>query len=49
MAGHMGHRRVTTKNHQLVAIDEEKNLLVLKGAVAGPAGGYCVVRSAKRA
>jgi large subunit ribosomal protein L3 len=48
MAGHMGHQRVTTKNHQLVGIDEEKNLLVLKGAVAGPAGGYCVVRSAKR-
>ncbi len=48
MPGHMGNRRVTTKNHRLVAIDEEKNLLVVKGAVPGPAGGYCLVRSAKK-
>lgn len=49
MSGHMGNCRVTTKNHVLVAIDEEKNLLVVKGAVPGPAGGYCIVRSAKKA
>lgn len=48
MAGHMGHRRITTKNHSLVAIDEEKNLLIVKGAVPGPAGGYCIVQTAKR-
>jgi large subunit ribosomal protein L3 len=48
MAGHMGNRRVTTKNHSLVAIDEENNLLVVKGAVPGPAGGYVVVRTAKK-
>ncbi|MHC4692698.1 MAG: 50S ribosomal protein L3 [Planctomycetota bacterium] len=48
MAGHMGNCRVTTKNHRLVSIDEEKNLLVVKGAVPGPSGGYCVVRSAKK-
>lgn len=45
MAGHMGNRRVTTKNHRLVAIDEQKNLLVVKGPVPGPAGGYVIVRS----
>ena len=49
MAGHMGNHRVTTKNHRLVAIDEEKNILFVKGAVPGPAGGYCLVRSAKKA
>jgi len=49
MAGHMGDRRVTTKNHRLVAIDEEKNLLVVKGAIPGPAGCYCWVSSAKKA
>lgn len=49
MPGHMGNRRVTTKNHKLVAIDEEKNLLVVKGSVPGPADGYCIVRSAKKA
>jgi large subunit ribosomal protein L3 len=48
MSGHMGHCRVTTKNHSLVSIDEQKNLLVVKGAVPGPAGGYCIVRTAKR-
>ncbi|GAH74417.1 unnamed protein product, partial [marine sediment metagenome] len=46
MAGHMGNHRVTTKNHSLVAIDEEKNLLMVKGAVPGPAGGYVIVHSA---
>jgi large subunit ribosomal protein L3 len=47
MAGHMGDRRTTTKNHVLVAIDEEKNLLVVKGTVPGPSGGYCVVKTAQ--
>lgn len=45
MAGRMGGERVTTKHHQLVAIDTEKNLLVVKGAVAGPSGGYVEIRS----
>ncbi len=48
MAGHLGHRRVTTKNHEVVSIDEERDLLVVKGSVPGPAGGYCIVRTAKR-
>jgi large subunit ribosomal protein L3 len=48
MAGHMGHCRVTTKNHSLVSIDEEKNLLVVKGSVAGPVGGYVIVRDAQK-
>ncbi len=47
MAGRMGGDRVTTKNHSLVGVDEEKNLLIVKGAVAGPAGGYVVVRTSK--
>jgi large subunit ribosomal protein L3 len=47
MAGQMGGKRTTTKNHQLVSIDEERNLLVVKGAVSGPSGGYVVVRTSK--
>jgi len=47
MGGHMGHARITSKNHPLVAIDEENNLLVVKGTVPGPAGGYCIVKKAK--
>ncbi|MHC4536749.1 MAG: 50S ribosomal protein L3 [Planctomycetota bacterium] len=49
MAGQMGNCRVTMKNHELVEVDEEKNLLIIKGSVPGPAGGYCIVRSAKKA
>ncbi|MCE5186701.1 MAG: 50S ribosomal protein L3 [Planctomycetaceae bacterium] len=45
MAGRMGGERVTTKHHRLVAIDAEKNLLVVKGAVAGPSGAYVEIRS----
>lgn len=45
MAGRMGGERVTTKHHRLIAIDEEKNLLVIKGAVAGPSGAYVEIRS----
>ncbi len=48
MAGHMGSQRVTTKNHSLVAINEEKNLLVVKGSVPGPAGAYLIVHSSKK-
>ena len=47
MAGHMGNETVTTKNHELISIDKERNLLVVKGAVAGPAGGYVVIKTAK--
>jgi large subunit ribosomal protein L3 len=47
MGGHMGHARITSKNHTVMAIDEENNLLVVKGAVPGPAGGYCIVKKAK--
>ena len=47
MPGHMGNVTVTTKNHSLVSIDEERNLLVVKGAVAGAADGYLVIKVAK--
>jgi len=49
MAGQMGNKRVTTRNHILVAIDQEKNLLVVKGPVPGPADGYVIVRSGETA
>lgn len=49
MAGRMGGDRVTSKNHQLVLIDEEQNLLVVKGAVPGPSGGYVQVYSSTKA
>ena len=48
MAGRMGTCRVTAKNHHLVSVDEENHLLIVKGSVPGPAGGYVVVRSAQQ-
>jgi large subunit ribosomal protein L3 len=50
MAGHLGVERVTTLNLEVVAVDAEKGLLMIKGAVPGAKGGYVLVRDAvKRA
>lgn len=46
MAGHMGHERVTVQNLELVRVDSERNLLLVKGAVPGPKGGLVIVREA---
>jgi len=46
MAGHMGHEQVTTQNLEVVQTDVERNLLLLKGSVPGPAGGVVIVRNA---
>ena len=43
MAGHMGTSRRTVTNLQVVQIDSAKNLLLVKGAVPGPNGGYLIV------
>lgn len=48
MAGHMGVQRVTVKNLEVVDIDAEDNLMLVKGAVPGPNGGYVIVRRARR-
>lgn len=47
-AGHMGTQQVTVRNLEIVGIDAEDNVLMVKGAVPGPNGGYVVVRRAKR-
>lgn len=44
MAGHMGNERVTTLNLDLVKIDVERNLLLIKGSVPGAANGDVIVR-----
>ena len=48
MAGHMGDERVTVRNLPIVAIDKERNLLMVKGPVPGANQGLVMVRSAKR-
>ena len=46
MAGHMGDERVTTQNLEVVRVDAERNLLLIKGAVPGAPGGAVMVRPA---
>jgi large subunit ribosomal protein L3 len=48
MGGQMGNERVTSKNHPIISLDQDKNLLVVKGTIPGPSGVYCVIRTAKR-
>ncbi|MCI0409974.1 MAG: 50S ribosomal protein L3, partial [Acidobacteria bacterium] len=43
-AGHLGAARVTAKNLQIVRLDAENNLLVVRGAVPGADGGYLMIR-----
>ena len=44
MAGHMGDERVTTQNLEVVRVDTQRNLLLIKGAVPGAAGGQVTIR-----
>jgi large subunit ribosomal protein L3 len=46
MAGHLGAERVTTLNLQVAAVDAERGLLMIRGAVPGAPGGYVLVRDA---
>lgn len=47
MAGHLGDEAVTSRNHLLVAVDKEKNLLLIKGPVPGANGGLLFIRQSK--
>jgi len=46
MAGHMGDRRVTTQNLEVVSIDEDRGLILVRGAVPGAEGSWVMVRDA---
>lgn len=48
MSGRMGHQTVTTQNMIVHAVDAEKGLILIKGAVPGPRGGLVVLRSAAK-
>jgi large subunit ribosomal protein L3 len=49
MSGHLGNVKVTTQNLEVVRVDNERNLLLIKGAVPGPAGGDVYIRPAVKA
>ncbi|TGD74231.1 50S ribosomal protein L3 [Mangrovimicrobium sediminis] len=49
MAGHMGAEQVTTQGLEVVRVDAERNLLLIKGAVPGAPGGHVIVRPSVKA
>jgi large subunit ribosomal protein L3 len=49
MAGHMGSASVTTQGLEVVRVDVERNLILIKGAVPGAPGGDVIVRPAVKA
>jgi large subunit ribosomal protein L3 len=49
MAGHMGDERVTIQGLEVISIDAERNVLVVKGAVPGSIGGDVIVRPSVKA
>ena len=46
--GHMGAEKKTSKSLRVVKIDSDENLLLVRGAVPGPAGGYIFIRRARK-
>ena len=48
MAGHMGNARTTVRNLEVVEVDPERNLLLLKGAVPGARNSLLIIRKAGR-
>ncbi|MEX2327721.1 MAG: 50S ribosomal protein L3, partial [Pseudomonadales bacterium] len=48
MAGHMGAARVTAQTLEIIRVDQENNLLLVKGAVPGAKGGDVIIRPATR-
>lgn len=48
MAGRMGTDQVTVRNLEIVQIDSDENVILVKGAIPGPIGGYVMIRRAKK-
>ncbi len=48
MAGHYGASRVTVQNLEVVHVDGENNLLMVRGAIPGPQGGLVMIRASKK-
>lgn len=46
MAGHMGDEQITTQNLEVIAVDEGRDLVMVKGAVAGSKGGWVIIKDA---
>ena len=48
MPGHMGNRKATVQNLQILKLDRENNLLAIKGAVPGHKNGKLIIKKAKK-
>jgi len=48
MAGRTGNERITVRNLEIVQVDTEDNVILVKGAVPGPNGGYVILRRSKQ-
>jgi len=44
MAGRMGDKRITQHGNKVIKVDAENNLILIKGAIAGPRGGYIIIK-----
>jgi large subunit ribosomal protein L3 len=49
MPGHMGKDRVTVQNLEIVRVDTERNMLLIKGAVPGPKKGLVLIKPSVKA
>ena len=47
MAGHMGNRRITARNLEIIQVDPERSLLLVKGAIPGANGGLLVIEKVR--
>jgi large subunit ribosomal protein L3 len=48
MAGHYGDARRTARNLKVAGVDLENNLLLIRGAVPGPNGGYVLIQQTNK-
>jgi large subunit ribosomal protein L3 len=48
LPGHMGNQKVTAQNLEVVAVDKENNLMMVKGSVPGPKGNYLIINKSFR-
>ncbi len=46
--GHMGNKRITSQNLKIILVDNERNLLAVRGAVPGPKGGFVLIKETRK-
>lgn len=49
LPGHMGHENVTTQNLEVIRVDADRNLILVRGAIPGPKGGLVTLKSSIKA